>query len=343
MVIKMPIDLKSLYLNIKNDNRTGHTPTVATPLRQGSSIHSEIAQILMIPETISATSKEELALHILSKSRAEAKITNAFVFDMISVNGIPVETNALYCIYIREETSRHNVHFGRQKVHYPQVLKFENEEVFIDNQSVIRSISSVLNDYAFLVQAFEYDTETGILNFDVQIIGYGGIPYSKVFMNKRGVGEKFSSVFKEYADTYDTEIIALRDALGYENVGPNNFHQVMESNRALAVSIVCDHLMAIGSHSIKEVSSLYPYSLYDLEAIDNQSKRYIIVCFTSTKRPYFSLPSKQIRFLNEFSEQVDIYIVTDINGTPNIKLFSSKDINNCKKIISSVTFELREE
>ena len=51
MIIRMPIDLKSLYLNIRNDNKTGHTPTVATPLRQGSPIHPEIAQIQNIPET----------------------------------------------------------------------------------------------------------------------------------------------------------------------------------------------------------------------------------------------------------------------------------------------------
>lgn len=343
MIIRLPIDLKSLYLNIKNDNRTGHTPTVATPLRQGSSVHSEIAQILLLPETISITSKEELSLHILSKSRAEAKITNAYVFDKVSVNGVSVETDASYCIYVREETSPQNVHFGRQKVHYPQVLKFDNDEICIDNQSVIRSVSNVLNDYAFIVQAFEYDTTKEVLNFDVLVIGYGGIPYSKVFMNKRGVGEKFSSVFKEYADTYDTEIIALREAFGYDAVGPSNFHQIMENNRVLAVSVVSDYLLAHGSENVKVISSMYPYSLYDIEATENQSKRYIIVCFTSTKRPYFSLPSKQIRFLNEFSDQVDVYMVTDLNGIPKIVKFSSDEINNCKKIISSVTFELRED
>ena len=37
-VIRLPIDTKSLYFNIKNDNKTGHTATVATPLKQGASI-----------------------------------------------------------------------------------------------------------------------------------------------------------------------------------------------------------------------------------------------------------------------------------------------------------------
>ena len=34
-IIRLPIDTKSLYFNIKNDNKTGHTATVATPLKQG--------------------------------------------------------------------------------------------------------------------------------------------------------------------------------------------------------------------------------------------------------------------------------------------------------------------
>jgi len=73
MIIRMPIDLKSLYLNIRNDNKTGHTPTVATPLRQGSSIHTEIAQILDIPETIPVDSKERLSLQLLPFQCCRAK------------------------------------------------------------------------------------------------------------------------------------------------------------------------------------------------------------------------------------------------------------------------------
>ena len=32
MIIRLPIDIKLLYLNIKNDNESGHTATVATSL-----------------------------------------------------------------------------------------------------------------------------------------------------------------------------------------------------------------------------------------------------------------------------------------------------------------------
>ena len=40
-VLRLAIDTKSLYFNIKNDNQTGHTATVATPLKQGSAIRPE--------------------------------------------------------------------------------------------------------------------------------------------------------------------------------------------------------------------------------------------------------------------------------------------------------------
>ena len=68
-VIRLPIDIKSLYFNIKNDNETGHTATVATPLKQGSSIHEELAQIRNIPENINSYSRDSLISQILSKSR----------------------------------------------------------------------------------------------------------------------------------------------------------------------------------------------------------------------------------------------------------------------------------
>ena len=49
MIIRLPIDIKSLYLNIKNDNESGHTATVATPLKQYGSVHEELLPIFDIP------------------------------------------------------------------------------------------------------------------------------------------------------------------------------------------------------------------------------------------------------------------------------------------------------
>jgi hypothetical protein len=49
-VIRLPIDTKSLHCNIKNDNKNGHTATVATPLKQGSSYDRELGRIFEIPK-----------------------------------------------------------------------------------------------------------------------------------------------------------------------------------------------------------------------------------------------------------------------------------------------------
>ena len=341
MVIRMPIDLKSLYLNIKNDNLTGHTPTVATPLRQGGSIHKELSQILNIPENISLQSKENLSLQLLSKSRAEAKIIKTFIFDKISVNGNMVNNDCSYCVYIREETDPCNVHCGRQKVHYPQMLIYEDNEISINNNQIIKSISDELKNYAFIVQAFEYDTDTKILNFDALIVGENDIPYSKVFLVKRGVGDKFVSIFNEYADIYDSEIISMRCRLGYDKVSPDNFMDVMNSNKERALSIVACELDEFKTRPFTVLSEQYPYSLFDFELRFGMQKKYIIVRFTSTKMQYFNLPSNMIKFINDFRGQVELILITDINGNPEIRRYNFDEINAMKKTVGSVTYEVR--
>ena len=343
LVIRLPIDLKSLYLNIKNDNQTGHTATVATPLRQGKSIHTEIAQITSIPSNIPSSSFDELSLHILSNSRAEAKVVQAFLFNKIAVNGISINCEESFCIYIREETDPNNVHFGRQKVHYPQKLKYDDSNISIDNNKIIKKISAALYDYAFIVQALEYNTETTVLNFDALIVGEKNVPYSKVFLNKRGVGDKFSMIFNEYADLYDSEIIAMRRALGYDTVNPENFMEIMNNNKKLALKIVADYLKTKEIGELNNISTRYPYSIFDFEINNQGKKRYAIVRFTSTKLCYFNLPTSCIRFINNFPDATDIYLVSDINCTPTIHSYTSNDLSNMRKTIDSVTYEIRGE
>ena len=208
-IIRLPIDTKSLYFNVKNDNKTGHTATVATPLKQGDSVHEELARITEIPENIDDCSREELISAIQLKSRVEIVVRNIFVFDKIAVNGLLLDGVPSYCIYIREETNPKKFHFGRQKVHYPTTFAFENDTTAINNRAVINAISQVLHTYAFVVEAFEYNNETAVLNFDATIVGENNIPYSKLFVNRKGVGNKFTDRFRENSDVYDREIISL--------------------------------------------------------------------------------------------------------------------------------------
>ncbi len=336
MIIRLPIDTKSLYSNIKNDNKTGHTATVATPIKQGKSIHKELSRIREINENINPISREEVITKILSSSRAEAIITDVFVFDNLMVNGKSIDISSSFCMYIREETSPSNVHFGRQKLHYPPSFKYCDSEVEINNKEVMKKISELLLGYAFIIEAFEYDTETKILNFDAAIVGEHNVPYSKVFLNKRGVGNKFVSSFYEYADIYDSEIIALRENLGYKEVAPDNFVEVLQSNKKLALEIAIRQIK--NASKIRVFSDEYPYSLYDIEYIINGEKYYYIVRFTATKVHYFNLPMNKIMFCNEFSENVNVLLISNINREPVVSLYSIEELNNMSKTINSITY-----
>lgn len=56
------------------------------------------------------------------------------------------------------------------------------------------------------------------------------------------MGNKFTGAFNESVDSYDTEIIALREHLGYENVGPDNFEEIQKNNKELAIDIIIKDL-----------------------------------------------------------------------------------------------------
>lgn len=338
-LIRLPIDVKSLYFNIKNDNETGHTPTVATPLKQGASIHEELARIVDIPENIDFYDREELVSRIQSKSRVQAKINKIFVFDKIAVNGTLLEGIPSFCMYIREETDPNNVHCGRQKVHYPISLVFEDKN--IHNKNVLKAVSNYLHDYAFLVEAFEYNQENRVLNFDVTIVGEENIPYSKVFINRRGVGNKFTSYFSEVSDVYDLEIIALREKYGYEAVTPDNFGDVINENVLAARSIVVEFLKKCGAKDVRVLKEEYPYSLYDIRYSVDGKRRYAIVEQTATKSKYFSLSLSKIQFCNDYIDSVKIFLVTDVNGAPQIYTYDISEMNKLDKTIKSITYKDR--
>ncbi len=339
MIIRLPIDIKSLYFNIKNDNESGHTATVATPLKQYGGVNEQLIKILDIPQNVNPSSRESIIGQILSKSRAEARIEKVFVFDRVAVNGMMVENIPSFCIYIREETQEGYIHCGRQKVHYPPSFKFSDEEIEINNREVVKAISEKLLDYAFIVEAFEYDTETHILNFDVIVVGPRDIPYSKVFINRRGVGTKFTSVFSEEAEAYDSEIIALREKLGYDKVGPDNFAEIMKGNRIKAEDLAYDYLKCIGAEEIRRLTDEYPYALYDFQYKKNGQKKYLIVRHTATKVKYFNLPVNKIQFCNDFKNKVEVCLITDINGNPSIFTYSMDEMNRMNKRINSISYE----
>lgn len=244
-------------------------------------------------------------------------------------------------MYIREETNSTNVHFGRQKLHYPLSLAFEDYDIHIDNRAIISAISMHLNNYAFIIEAFEYNTDEKVLNFDATIVGNNQVPYSKVFVNRRGVGNKFSTLLSDNLDSYDTEIIALRKKLGYDKVYTENYSEIVAKNNALARETVASYLSNRGAKQIRLIKNEFPYSLFDIEYWIDDHKKFVIVQQTATNEKSFTLSTEEIQFINDFVDDTSLFLVTDICGSKKITSYSAFDVNALPKRIASIIFEDR--
>lgn len=336
--IILPIDTKSLYLNILNDNLTGHTATVATPLKQGNSYNKELGRLLEIKEKeVEFQDKPELINEMLKNSKSKIIIKKVFVFDKISVNGIIIETNKQFCIFIKEEVDPDKVQYGRLKIHYPISFKYEDIDFSINNRETIYLISKVLNDYAFIIKNFEYDTKTKILNFNALIVGENKVPYSKVFINEKGTGNKFNLIFNELTEDYDIEIIPLRQHYG-EVVNTNNFNEYILENRTKAINLVSSELKKKGANNIENIGLTYPYSLYDIRYEINGVIKYAIIANTSTKVKYINMSIKRNIFCHTFDKYCDIYIITNILEKPLINMYTIDELDFLNKSINSIKF-----
>lgn len=334
-IIRLPIDTKSLYFNIKNDNIHGHTATVATPLKQGNTYNNELGKLLSIQEKkIDISSKAEFVHELIKHSKSKVIITHAYKFDKLSVNGMRIYTESDFCVYVKEEVDPCKVQYGRLKVHYPMNLFYSDEDFSVNNKEVINAISDKLSNYAFLIRAFEYNTETQILNFDALIVGVNGVPYSKVFINEKGVGNKFNLIFNENADDYDYEIISLRKKFG-EIVSPSNFLEYSRKMKELAYEILKNNELT----DIEIISDKYPYSLFDFIYKDVDGiKKYGILRVTSTKMKYFNMSLSQRNFLYDNKEDVIVFLIVNIYEKPEVLKISCDKLSEFSMSINSIKY-----
>lgn len=330
--IFLPIDTKSLYLNIFNDNEKGHTCTVATPIVQGNSHNANLEMVYKIPNQIDFQGFPNLITRLSCNSKSIIKINNVFVFDKIKVNGNNVLCDSSYCIFTKEEVDPSRTQFGRIKLHYPISLKFE--ELNIDNRKVLQSISEALNEYAFIVNGFEYDFDDNSLNFIATIVGYNGIPYSRVFINTKGMGSKFTKIASENEDSYDLEIVRLRQLYGDE-ASIETFSSDMEKARMRGIERVTDFLKKNGAADIKIISNVYSYSVFDIQYFLNGVIYYCLVKTTYTNYDYLDLTSEQYRFVNLFST-ASIALVKNIFQTETIIFYNSNDLDKFRTNIRAI-------
>lgn len=334
----LPIDTKSLYYNIKNDNLTGHTATVATPIKQGNSINQELINIYKIPMQVDFQSKPLLINELSKNSKSKIKITNVFVFKKISVNYKKIDVDKEFCIYIKEEIDPGRAQFGRLKLHYPISLKYNDNDLSIDNKKVINAISEKLKGYAFVVTSFDYDFDEDTLNFNAIIVGENQIPYSKVFINNKGVGCKYSNYFNENADSYDIEIISLRKYYQQynQNIDTENYGLIMSKCKEKALGIANKYLVQANCNNIVNFKSIFSYSPYDFRYSQNGIIKYLFVVYTTTCMKYFNISAKQLKFMTDFKNETSIMLITDLLNEPKINIYNQEDLNQFSKTINSL-------
>lgn len=338
MIIRLPIDSKSLFYNILNDNLVGHTATVSTVIKQGNSLNEKLNKLFTINRHVNIQSKPNLIKECIKNSKTMTKVVDFFAFDKISVNGTLIETDSSYGIYAKQEIDETKFQYGRIKMHYPNTLKYVDEDLNINNGQVIKTISNHLNNFAFLVNAFEYDTENEILNFDITILGINNIPYSKVFVNEKGVGNKMVTSFIDEVDAYDMEIVALRKKLD-TNISPANYIEVMKFNKIKAIEIVVEDLNNQNFQFIKVKSDDFPYLSYDIEYMEDNEKKYIIVMQTATDTEYLNLSINKSMFISSFNNLTKIALVTNIVDTPTIHYYTLEDLRTFSKNINSIEYK----
>ena len=335
--IYLPIDQKSLYLNILNDNSVGHTPTVATPIKQGKSFNDALARVFdLINNEIDVAKYPDLVSEMLKNSKSTNVIKNAYVFDKIAINNQIVDVDSEFCIFVKEEIDPQKKQFGRIKLHYPTSLSYKDESLNIDNRTILKAISEKIKNYAFIVNAFIYDFATGILNFDVLIVGENNIPYSKVFMNNKGVGSKLSKAFANVFDNYNYEILKLRHFFG-EDVSPANYSEYECKMKEDAFKLIKQHFCEQGIQ-IENISSDYPYSLYDFRYKKDGYYQYGILRVTATKQLYFDLPMNQREFINSFDNCAKVYVITDLFENKEIHILTKKQIMSMNMQINSIKY-----
>ena len=342
-----PIDIKSLYLGIDNDNEKGHTATVSTNLKQGSTIKPELELFKRSGSNIDIT-KEDLAVtECLKNSKAQCKITNVLIFDRIYVNGTQLETNGKsFAVFLKQEIDESKYHFGRIKAHYPIGLAFETMDYSVSNKEVLKAVQALLEGFAFIVRAFEIHDNHRI-DLIVSVVGQEHITYSKVFLNYKGDSKnKFTKVFNEQADTYDFEVIAMKKygIPGIPEIDPQSYPLALDycSRRA---KTLCEEALRdqFPTAEIYCLSDEYPYSLYDFEIRDGAQTLYVILNFTATHLDYFYMSMIQYRFSQTFVNQGFLILVKEVlSEEPELKTYGFDEIKNLKRSIAMVKFEQHE-
>ena len=336
MIYRFRIDEKSLFMGVKNDFKKGQSATVHTPLNQSADPkkwHNDVYQFLKnYPSRDTTRLPQTLTDKCLRKttSKSESKIVSFFVFDKFAVDGVPFNVDASFAMYVKQETSEQittregkitpNTHLGREKLHYPISLVHSTDGYNIDNNAVLDKIIEVNGGFAYMVNGFDIDSDTGRLNFNTTMIGLKDVPLSNVFKRQKGIGAKLLVNGINF-DELNIESPINKVLTKEEN---NAFIATMEkiqkkcrSNGAIGEEYVFENLSNILGYGIEHpvhVSKKYPLSPYDIECIVNGLKLYIEVKSSATDKQTFYMSKGERQFMDKYDEHYVLILITNVRS-----------------------------
>lgn len=336
------LDTKSFFFNIGNDIGSGHSPTVATALKQGNTTQPALKKFQENASNITLNCPTMIE-ECTKNSKSVVRINNILVFNNIYLNGKKIETESEFCLYLKEEIDPKRVQFGRIKLHYPISFTYHDFQYSINNREIIQKISEELHNYAFLVSKIELFDEPGKINFITALIGERGIPYSKVFLNYKGnAAKKFNQVFNEMADNYEIETPKMRELgiPGLDYIDPSTYSFAYNYCKSAAVNAFLASLN--GRKNISEVQNhtgVFPYDICDVEMNEDGEKRYFIIFFTTTNQDYFYLSIAKSNFLYNFQDSASVILVRDVlSSNPKIDKYDWCDLNMMRKDLEIIKY-----
>lgn len=345
------IDEKSLFVGVTNNYTKGQSATVHTPLNQAKNENDWRKDIYAFLNGYKSNGAEYLPERLKeiclkrTTSQAPGKIVDFFAFSKFSFDGVPFETDSSFAMYVKEEISDtivnrkgeivSNTHVGRQKLHYPKTLSYISDGYKIDNNKVLEKILEVNGGFAYVVNGFDVDDETKVLNFRTTMIGLKGVLLSNVFIRKKGIGKKL--ILDGTLSQIGIPHISKGSITNEEsNVFFRTLEKIKESSRANGMAgekYVLNNLNKIlktdSIRNPKHISKDYPQSPYDIECIVNEKKLYIEVKSTKGKKKEFYMSKGERLFMDKYQNNYILVLITNVNASRKIHSeFRRNDIIN---------------
>ena len=352
-IIRFGIDEKSLFIGTYNDFEKGQTATVSTPLNQSKDEDKWRHDILALAKSnCNVMNPPQMLIHNCQvASRSGNTIDNVFVFKKILLDGVELKVDADFAMYFKRETDKYiikrdgtkdkNTHLGRIKLHYPITFSFKSNGFNIDNKAVLDEILKQNGGFAYVVRGFEYYEDIKTLNFITSLIGPEGIPLSTVFKRQKGVGKKLMVDPSEVVDNDYVVVVEKTPDMKGANISYELINKARCENGKLGEEYIYKLLLdrLPKGCDLFHTSLNFPQSPYDMEYVENGTKRYVEVKATSGNKPIFNMSSGELKFMENYKNFYKLYMVTNVKDeSPKVKEYTYYDIMKMRREYPSVRF-----